>query len=44
MTTPLKVYGYRGWRDECPPAPNGSKQTREIVAAKMLAWAVHLLK
>lgn len=38
----LKVYGYRGWRCECPPAPNGSKQTREIVSAKSYAEAARL--
>jgi hypothetical protein len=34
---PLKVYGWTGFRRECPAAPNGSRQTREIVAAK--SWA-----
>lgn len=29
----LKVYGWRGYRSECPPAANGNKQTREICAA-----------
>lgn len=38
----LKVYGLRGWRSECPPAPNGSHQTREIVAAKSKAEAARL--
>lgn len=33
MKKKLKVYGFRGWRKECPAAPNGNKQTREIVAA-----------
>lgn len=28
----LKVYGFRGYRVECPAAPSGSRQTREIVA------------
>lgn len=28
-----KVYGWQGYRSECPPAPNGSQQTREICAA-----------
>ena len=35
----FKVYGWRGWRNECEPAPNGSHQTREIVAATSLAAA-----
>lgn len=29
----LKVYGFQGWRWECPPEPNGSRATREICAA-----------
>ncbi len=33
----LKVFGWQGWRPECPSAPNGSKQTREVVAAKSKA-------
>ncbi len=33
MPSKLKVYGYLTFRQECPVAPNGSKQTREIVAA-----------
>ena len=32
MARKLKVYGWRGWRSECPPAPNGNRQTREVVA------------
>jgi hypothetical protein len=33
----MKVYGWQGWRGECPAAPNGSHQTREICAAKSAA-------
>lgn len=33
----LKVFGWQGWRSECPPALNGNKQTREVVAAKSKA-------
>lgn len=33
----LKVYGWRGHRAECPTAPNGSHQTREIMAANSVA-------
>lgn len=33
----LKVYGWRSHRAECPPAPNGSHQTREIMAANSVA-------
>ena len=40
MTRPLKVYGWRGWRSACPPAPNGGRQTREIVAAPSIAAAL----
>lgn len=36
---PLRVFGWQGTRFECPPAPNGSRQTREIVAAKSAAAA-----
>lgn len=28
----LTVYGWTGWRRECPVAPNGNQQTREICA------------
>lgn len=28
----MKVYGWTGYRAECARAPNGSQQTREIVA------------
>lgn len=37
-----KVYGYTGWRHDCPPARNGSRQTREIVAARSAAEAARL--
>ena len=33
----LLVFGWQGHRHECPPAPNGSRQTREICAAKSMA-------
>jgi len=33
----LKVYGWTSYRNECPSAPNGTRQTREIVAA--FSWA-----
>ena len=29
----LRVYGARSERRECPPAPNGNRQTREVIAA-----------
>jgi hypothetical protein len=35
----LFVYRWRGFRNECPPSPNGSKQTREIVAVTSVAAA-----
>jgi len=35
----LKVYGFQSFRQDCPEAPNGSRQTREIVAAKSLKAA-----
>lgn len=38
----LKVYGWTGHRFECPPAPNGSHQTREIVAASSVAEVMRL--
>ncbi len=39
MPRSLFVYGYRGWRNECRPAANGNKQTREIVAVTSVAAA-----
>lgn len=33
----LKVYGWTSCRNECPAAPNGTQQTREVVAA--FSWA-----
>lgn len=39
---PLKVWGWVGWRAECPPSPNGGHQTREIVAAHSFAEVVRL--
>jgi len=35
----MRVYGWQGHRRECPPAPNGGRQTREIVAAATKAAA-----
>lgn len=39
MSKALKTYGWQGNRFECPPAPNGGQQTREIVAATSAAAA-----
>ena len=36
----LRVYGWTGWRLESTPAPNGSHQTREIMAAHSIAEVV----
>lgn len=33
----LRVFGWLGWRTECPQAPNGSRQTREIMAARSVS-------
>lgn len=33
----MKVYGWQSFRSEATPAPNGSRQTREIMAAKSVA-------
>ena len=38
----LKVYGWTSFRHECRPAPNGSHQTREIVAAHSQAETARL--
>jgi hypothetical protein len=43
MAKKLKVYGWIGWRRKCPPAPNGSQQTREICAASSKAAVARLL-
>jgi len=43
MPRPLKVYGVLGWRVGCPAAPNGNRQTREVVAARSKAEAARLL-
>ena len=37
MARTLKVYGWQSFRRECDPAPNGSRQTREICAAHSMA-------
>lgn len=42
MNRSVKVYGWYGHRRECPPAANGSRQTREIVAASSIAGAMRL--
>ena len=39
---PLRVYGYTGYRDECPATPNGHHQTREIVAVRSRAEAARI--
>lgn len=39
----LKVYGCRHMRSECPPAANGGRQTREIVAAPSKREAARLV-
>jgi hypothetical protein len=39
----LKVYGWTNWRNECPRAPNGGRQTREICAAPSKAAAERAL-
>jgi len=38
----LKVYGWQGYRSECHPRPNGSRQTREICAATSQAKVAEL--
>jgi hypothetical protein len=45
----LRVYGTTSFRSACPPAPNGSHQTREIIAAhsktaakRLAGWDVAL--
>jgi hypothetical protein len=43
MPRKLKVYGWTGWRQECPPARNGGKQTREICAAPSMAAVARIL-
>jgi hypothetical protein len=42
MTKQLKVYGWNGYRAECPSANNGSHQTREIVAAHSVAEVLRI--
>ena len=37
MSRPVRVFGWQGWRQECPAARNGSHATREICAAKSMA-------
>lgn len=43
MAKKLKVYGVLLWVHDCPPAPNGSKQARCIVAAPSKAAAARAL-
>lgn len=38
----MKVYGVLMWVQDCPPAPNGSRQARCIVAAKSLTEAARI--
>lgn len=33
----MRVYGWTGWRNACPPAANGSRQTREIMTFRFLS-------
>ena len=40
----MKVYGWNSFRRECPAAPNGSHQTREICAAPSFAALKRALK
>lgn len=42
MARELKVYGWIGWRNEAKLAPNGSHQTREIVAAHSVAEVLRI--
>lgn len=35
----VKVYGATLWVQACPPAPNGNRQARVIVAARSMADA-----
>lgn len=42
MARKLKVYQVMGCRQECPAAPNGSRQTSEIVATTSKARAIKL--
>lgn len=39
---PLRVYGWQGYRIECPAAANGSHYTREICAAYSQAEVTRL--
>jgi hypothetical protein len=38
-----KVYGWNGYRSECPPALNGSCQTREICATTSIKRLCEIL-
>ena len=45
----LRVYGTTSFRSACPPAANGSRQTREIIAAhskteakRLAGWRIGL--
>lgn len=38
----MNVYGWIGYRPEARPAPNGSRQTREIVAARSVTEVMRL--
>lgn len=42
MPRKLKVYGFQSFRTQCVPAPNGSLQTREVVAAHSRVEVGHL--
>lgn len=39
----LKVYGILNWVFRCPPAPNGNRQARCVVAARRQAEAAQAL-
>lgn len=43
MGRKLKIYGWQGMRRECPAAPNGSRQTREICAAPSMAAVARIM-
>ena len=38
----MKVFAWEGFRDEAQPRPNGSRQTREVLAARSAAEAMRI--
>jgi len=42
MTKKIRVYGWQSFRREAVPAPNGSRQTREIVVARSVAEVMRI--